>query len=175
MVGHEGAELVGPEGEHQEDVGDEAGFLLDLEDPRADVLRHGVKCRHGVAAQGGGSHAVFGAGIMHRLLDDHGRKFHLSALSGTSGGAINTVLTLSGLIQGGPAEAQRRLREMWEDLGAREPADVVRNWWGQVLLSLPFTWEVSPYVWDLGAREEMTARLKRWAILEALPKDPAQL
>jgi hypothetical protein len=32
-----------------------------------------------------------------------------------------------------------------------------------MILSLPFTWEVSPYVWDLGAREEMTARLKRWA------------
>src|SRR5215207_2010482 len=54
---------------------------------------------------------------------------------------------------------------------AREPTDVVRNWWGQMILSLPFTWEVSPYVWDLGAREEMTARLKRWANLEALPKD----
>ena len=59
--------------------------------------------RVAIACQGGGSHAAFGAGIMHRLLDDHGRKFHLSALSGTSGGAVNAVLTWSGLIQGGPA------------------------------------------------------------------------
>ena len=34
------------------------------------------------------------------------------------------------LIEGGPAEAQSRLRGMWEDLGARDPADIVRNWWG---------------------------------------------
>jgi NTE family protein len=150
-----------------------------LIDEEASALAQNNKKAHlprvAIACQGGGSHAAFGAGIMHRLLDDHGRKFHLSALSGTSGGAVNAVLTWSGLIQGGPAEAQSRLRGMWEDLGAREPADVVRNWWGQVLLSLPFTWEVSPYVWDLGAREEMTARLKSWANLEALPKDPARL
>ena len=131
--------------------------------------------RVAIACQGGGSHAVFGAGIMHRLLDDHGRKFHLSALSGTSGGAVNAVLTWSGLIQGGPAEAQSRLRGMsgrsrgaracrrCPELvgpGASEPAIHVGD---------------DPYVWDLGAREEMTARLKSWANLEALPKEPARL
>lgn len=134
--------------------------------PAADIPRVAIAC------QGGGSHAAFGAGIIHRLLDDYGGKFHLTAISGTSGGAINAVLTWSGLVQGGPdgaAEAQRRLRGFWQDLGAREWGDVMRNSWGQLLLSLPFTWEVSPYVWDLGAREDMTKLLKRWAKLEDMP------
>src|SRR5215213_7309719 len=104
---------------------------LGLIDKEASALaRNNAKAplpRVAIACQGGGSHAVFGAGIMYRLLDDHGRRFHLSALSGTSGGAVNAVLTWSGLIQGGPAEAQGRLRGLWEDLAAREPTDVVRN------------------------------------------------
>src|SRR4051794_37591907 len=132
-----------------------------------------------IACQGGGSHAAFGAGVMHRLLEDHGSKFRLSALTGTSGGAINAVLAWSGLIQGGvengPAEAQRRLRGLWDDLGASKPLDVARNWWGQFLLNLPYTWEVSPYAWDLGLRDEMVSRLQTWAKLEAMPRDPARL
>jgi len=132
-----------------------------------------------IACQGGGSHAAFGAGVMHRLLADHGQRYRLSALSGTSGGAVNAVLAWTGLLQGGethgPAEARRRLKGMWEDLGAADPADAVRNWWGQVFLNLPFTWEISPYALDLGVRDEMIAHLKRWAKLEANPKDPKAL
>src|SRR5690349_23734332 len=105
--------------------------------------------RIAIACQGGGSHAAFGAGVMHRLLEDNGQKFRLGAVSGTSGGAVNAVLAWSGLIQGGQVEAQRRLHGLWEDLGASEWPDMIRNWWGQLLLNLPFvTWEVSPYVWD---------------------------
>jgi NTE family protein len=28
-----------------------------------------------IACQGGGSHAAFGAGVIDRLLEDHGRRF----------------------------------------------------------------------------------------------------
>jgi NTE family protein len=132
-----------------------------------------------IACQGGGSHAAFGAGVIHRLLEDHGRRFRLHALSGTSGGAVNAVLAWSGLIQDGAdngvAEAQRRLHGMWQDLGAASVPDMIRNWWGQLVLDLPFTWEVSPYVWDLGARDEMISRLRKWANLERLPQDQERL
>jgi Patatin-like phospholipase len=132
-----------------------------------------------LACQGGGSHAAFGAGVIHRLLEDHDQRFRLHALSGTSGGAVNALLVWSGLIQGGPgdgfAEAQRRLQGMWQDLGAASIPYMIRNWWGQFILDLPFTLEVSPYVWDLGAREEMIARLRKWAHLEGLPQDPERL
>src|SRR3954462_2962799 len=123
-----------------------------------------------IAFQGGGSHAAFGAGVIHRLLEDDGQLFRLHALSGTSGGAVNAVLAWSGLLHGGArtgvAEAQRRLQGMWEDLGAASIPDMIRNWWGQFLLDLPFTWEVSPYVWDLGARDEMISLLRKWINLE---------
>ena len=128
-----------------------------------------------IACQGGGSHAAFGAGVIDRLFEDYGRRFRLAALSGTSGGAVNAVLAWSGLIQGGPAEARRRLQGMWEELGASDLPDALRNWAGQVLLGLPFTWELSPYVLDLGAREELVDRLRRWARLEDMPTDPARL
>jgi NTE family protein len=132
-----------------------------------------------IACQGGGSHAAFGAGVIHRLLEDHGRRFRLHALSGTSGGAVNAVLAWSGIIQGGAsggaAEAQRRLQGLWQDLGASTIPDMVRNWWGQFVLDLPFTWEVSPYGWDLGARDEMISHLRKWADLERLPQDPERL
>ena len=39
VIGEEGAELVGPVGEHQKDVRHEAGLLLHRQDARADVLR----------------------------------------------------------------------------------------------------------------------------------------
>src|SRR3954464_3755901 len=88
-----------------------------------------------IACQGGGSHAAFGAGVIHRLLEDDGQRFRLHALSGTSGGAVNGVLAWSGLIHGsarkGVAEAQRRLQGMWDDLGAVSIPDMIRNWWGQ--------------------------------------------
>jgi NTE family protein len=132
-----------------------------------------------IACQGGGSHAAFGAGVLHRLMEDVGRRFELLALSGTSGGAVNAVLAWSGLVQGGeergPAEARRRLQAMWRGLEARTPLDAARNLWGQFLLGLPFTWEVSPYERDLGAAEEMVALLREHARLEAMPTDPALL
>lgn len=132
-----------------------------------------------IACQGGGSHAAFGAGVIHRLLEDLGDRFRLAALSGTSGGAVNASLAWTGLIQGGEARgvalARNRLRGMWTALGAKELPDVIRNLWGQFYLGLPFTFEVSPYEWDLGAAREMLALLEHWLVLEDMPKDAKRL
>lgn len=132
-----------------------------------------------IACQGGGSHAAFGAGILHRLLEDLGKTFRLAALSGTSGGAVNAALAWSGLIRsgeaGGASEARARLEGLWKELGARELPDVLRNLWGQFYLGMPFSFEVSPYEWDLGAAREMRALLERWLKLEEMPKDSEAL
>jgi hypothetical protein len=57
VIGEERAELVGPVRERDEHVRHEAGFFLDLDDPRADVVRQlgerrdrvaGDRRRHGV-------------------------------------------------------------------------------------------------------------------------------
>ena len=61
----ERAELGRPPREHEKDVGHEAGLLLHLEDPRADVLRHLLERRDGVTR--------------NRRLIAHGRALTMSA------------------------------------------------------------------------------------------------
>lgn len=126
--------------------------------------------RVAIACQGGGSHAAFGAGVLHRLLQDVGERFQLAALSGTSGGAVNAALAWSGLIRGGPGEARRSLAGLWRDLAATEPLDAARNWWGQVLLGLPIAWEASPYIVDLDADDIMRRHFDSWIRLAEIPQ-----
>jgi hypothetical protein len=53
MVGEEGAELLGPISENQENIGNETGFLLDSEQPFADIRRHVRQGGNREAANGG--------------------------------------------------------------------------------------------------------------------------
>ena len=50
VIGEEGAKLVGPVSQHQKDVRHEAGFLLNRQDSRTDVLRQIRDLRNGKAA-----------------------------------------------------------------------------------------------------------------------------
>jgi NTE family protein len=70
-----------------------------------------------VALQGGGSHGAFSWGVLDRLLREvaDGR-LRFAAISGTSAGAFNAALTVSGLVQGGAALAQRKLEAFWRAL-----------------------------------------------------------
>jgi NTE family protein len=126
-----------------------------------------------IACQGGGSHAAFGAGVLHGLLGSLPERYELMALSGTSGGAVNAALAWSGLLHpgGGPAMAQGRLRRFWEDLAAADPVDLARNLWAQVLLEQPFTWEVSPYELPNDAAATMDYLLRKHVVLEELPPE----
>ena len=55
--------------------------------------------RVAIACQGGGSHTAFSAGVLKRLLrSDVNRGFEVTALSGTSGGAICAALAWQGLL-----------------------------------------------------------------------------
>jgi NTE family protein len=79
-----------------------------------------------LALQGGGSHGAFTWGVLDRLLEDDG--LHMSAISGTSAGALNGAVALSGYVTGmgtgrGQASvqaarqgAQRALRAFWHDV-----------------------------------------------------------
>jgi NTE family protein len=73
-----------------------------------------------LALQGGGSHGAFTWGVLDRLLQevatDHLR---IAAISGSSAGAINGALTVSGLVQGGPELARRKLADFWQALSRR--------------------------------------------------------
>ncbi|HYZ25092.1 MAG TPA: patatin-like phospholipase family protein [Rhodopila sp.] len=67
--------------------------------------------------QGGGSHGAFTWGVLDRLLQEvEAERLRIGAVSGTSAGAFNAALTVSGLIQGGAPAARRKLHDFWEGL-----------------------------------------------------------
>jgi NTE family protein len=77
-----------------------------------------------LALQGGGSHGAFTWGVLDRLLRDVAAgRLRLAAISGTSAGALNATLTVSGLVQGGPVGgpdlARRKLEDFWRTVSRR--------------------------------------------------------
>jgi NTE family protein len=67
--------------------------------------------RINLALQGGGAHGAFTWGVLDHLLADN--RLEIDGISGTSAGAINTVLVADGLNRGGPEEARARLADFW--------------------------------------------------------------
>ncbi len=67
-----------------------------------------------LALQGGGSHGAFSWGVLDRLLQEAASgRLELRAVSGTSAGALNAALTVSGLVQSGPDLARHKLEAFW--------------------------------------------------------------
>lgn len=64
-----------------------------------------------LALQGGGSHGAFTWGVIDRLLEERG--FWLEGISGTSAGAMNAAVMLTGLERGGRAGARAALESFW--------------------------------------------------------------
>jgi NTE family protein len=78
------------------------------------------KRRHlSLALQGGGSFGAFTWGVLDRLLEDETIAF--DALSGASAGAVNAVLLVSGLKEGGPEAAKARLERFWRRASEAAP------------------------------------------------------
>ncbi len=82
-----------------------------------------------LALQGGGSHGAFTWGVLDRLLDDDGLNF--SGISGTSAGAMNGAVMLTGYVKGLQAHpgderkarkrAQKALKAFWSDVSGHGP------------------------------------------------------
>lgn len=68
-----------------------------------------------LALQGGGSHGAFTWGVLDRILEDE--TLEIIGITGTSAGAMNTVVMADGLLRGGREGARNRLREFWESIG----------------------------------------------------------
>ena len=68
-----------------------------------------------LALQGGGSHGAFTWGVLDRILEDE--TLEIIGVTGTSAGAMNTVVMADGLVRGGREEARLRLRQFWEAIG----------------------------------------------------------
>lgn len=67
--------------------------------------------RLNLALQGGGAHGAFTWGVLDRLLEED--DVEISAVSGTSAGAINAIVAVEGLIEGGRAFAREQLDDFW--------------------------------------------------------------
>ncbi len=109
-----------------------------------------------LALQGGGSHGAFTWGVLDRLLEE--RWLKIEAISGTSAGAMNAAVLVSGFMQGGLEGARAALDAYWKLVAdaarfspiQRSPLDRLMNRWtldtspGYVALDL-MSRLVSPY------------------------------
>jgi NTE family protein len=109
-----------------------------------------------LALQGGGSHGAFTWGVLDRLLDESWLK--IEAISGTSAGAMNAAVLVSGFMQAGAQGARAALDAYWGRVAEaarfspiqRSPLDRLMNRWsldtspGYILMDL-MSRVVSPY------------------------------
>jgi NTE family protein len=88
-----------------------------------------------LALQGGGSHGAFTWGVLDRLLEE--RWLHISAISGTSAGAMNAAVLADGWVHGEAEGARRALADYWERVSRaarfsplqRSPLDRLAGQW----------------------------------------------
>ncbi|HEX5357507.1 MAG TPA: patatin-like phospholipase family protein [Aquabacterium sp.] len=96
-------------------------------DSRTAASARNGRPRVNLALQGGGSHGAFTWGVLDRLLDDDGLDF--AGLSGTSAGALNGAVLLSGYVKGfaqgseahARKQAQKGLHDFWRDVSQHGP------------------------------------------------------
>ena len=67
-----------------------------------------------LALQGGGAHGAFTWGVLDRLLEEE--DIDITAMSGTSAGAMNAAVLLDGYVEGGRARAKAQLGEFWHKI-----------------------------------------------------------
>jgi NTE family protein len=88
-----------------------------------------------LALQGGGSHGAFTWGVLDRLLEEPWLR--IEAISGTSAGAMNGAVLVSGYMQGGAEGARAVLDSYWARVAEaarfspiqRSPLDRLMNRW----------------------------------------------
>ena len=64
-----------------------------------------------LALQGGGAHGAFTWGVLDRFLEDP--RLVIEGISGTSAGAINGMMLVAGMVEGGREGARERLATFW--------------------------------------------------------------
>lgn len=79
--------------------------------------------------QGGGAHGAFTWGVLDRLLDDDG--IEITAISGTSAGALNGAAYKSGWLKDGRDGARANLEWLWGKMGAMQDVPMTR-WLNQI-------------------------------------------
>lgn len=114
----------------------------------------GTRPRVNLALQGGGSHGAFTWGVLDRLLEDDG--VDLAGISGTSSGALNGAVMLTGYIQGlkqgspqaARAQARTALHDFWRDVSQHGPLFSPLSLQANGTLSTAFNFDQLPaYQW----------------------------
>jgi len=88
-----------------------------------------------LALQGGGAHGAFTWGVLDRVLEEP--NLRIEGISGTSAGAMNGALLVSGYGEGGPEGARRALESFWRRVSdaaqlspfRRTPLDILMGRW----------------------------------------------
>jgi NTE family protein len=95
-----------------------------------------------LALQGGGSHGAFTWGVLDRILEED--DIEITAISGTSAGAMNAVVVGEGLMEGGHQKAREQLDQFWNGMGdmADKISPFKRTPWQQ--LTDDFSLQYSP-------------------------------
>jgi NTE family protein len=114
-----------------------------------------------IACQGGGSHAIFNAGVLKVLVKEQtDQRYRIMGLSGTSGGGICALLTWYALLESGEGAVGPRLDAFWRDNAPEYPWEYLWNAWSVLAASAPLDARVSPYAPPLSWVE---AGLGLWA------------
>src|SRR6516165_3649297 len=88
-----------------------------------------------LALQGGGAHGAFTWGVLDRLLEEP--RLQVEGISGTSAGAMNAAVLVSGHAAGGAEGAKTALKQFWQRVSdaavlspfRRSPLDVMLGRW----------------------------------------------
>jgi NTE family protein len=101
---------------------------------RSEPKRDKPKKKVAVGCQGGGIHAAFEMGVLTEILEDIEKRnrFELVGLSGTSAGALCTLMVWYGLATkngqaGSPRAAIEQLKDFWERFAATTAAEKILN------------------------------------------------
>lgn len=93
-----------------------------------------------LALQGGGAHGAFTWGVLDRLLEDE--RLQITAISGTSAGAMNAVVLAHGLAKGGRHGAKEALLRFWSRVSQASALaqGLPGLFWDWVVPGSPLTW-----------------------------------
>src|SRR5258708_11595306 len=104
-----------------------------------------------LALQGGGAHGAFTWGVLDSLLADS--RLEIEGISGASAGAINAVMLADGLARGGPAEARKRLAEVWRAVSTNgDLSPLERSVTDRLLSFVPYDGSLAQAWFDAVAR-----------------------
>ncbi len=110
--------------------------------------------RVNIALQGGGAHGAFTWGVLDKFFEDD--RIWIDHISGTSAGAMNTVVASHGMYDGGAVGAREKLHEFWSAVSqAARFSPLQRPGWARVMGD--WSLESSPGFFALSLMQRMAS------------------